>query len=973
MAAIDDIIRQIRGRPFEAGAHRSLSLCDPERVYLVAQGHLDIFAAEFKGEEMVSRRPFTTRIPEGSIGFGAPRASGVESDFGFLAVPSQNAVIVEGERAGLTEEGIFDINLILSLDEWVSRLSELLVRASPPVSRDAMLLEADPDVPYPGGATLSAHHSDVVWISADGPVRLMGREEMLLPAGEVLPLCERTWVETGEQETRVSASHTPRLLVDEMLWPALYRFSESILLYAGRMREESAAALSERHEEVREAHSAAGRTARWNLGGVLGSAEEERARDTTGLAAAEAAMGLVAESVGAEISLRGGEEKNDDPLQAFETIARRSGVSAREIALTPEWWKHDGPSFAGVTKDGKRPIAVLSNGGGRYTAVDPATNHSFAVGRRNAAQIENRGVMLYAPFKAEVRDGSSALRDVMRRRTRDIHSMFTMSLLAGLVALVTPLLTGRLLADIIPRIDMPMWIAALGALLFAALGATAFQLVRSYAMLRVEGRLGEDLQSALWSRLLALSARFFRLYSAADLADRLGGVTRMRMMLAGGAMNAIMSGIFSVFSFALLLYYSWRLALAAAAMVVTLLLASALFSYLQMKRHRAAFAMKGAIDATIFQTITGLAKLRMANAEPYVLARWAEQFAGQQRETLSARKWAAAQFALNGLFIPMASFVLLAMIWHLLVDAASPASFGLLDFLVSFTAFGQLAGAMAGLTGAAATVIAVIPLFERVKPVLEAEPDTAMGDIDPGDLTGEIELSGVSFRYHPDGENELTNISLRIEPGDYVAIVGASGSGKSTIYRLLLGFERPDSGAILFDGHDLLSLDLGAVRSHMGVVLQNGQLIADSIYSNIASSSQLSMEDAWAAVRAAGLEEDVQAMPMGLHTVLHEGGGGLSGGQKQRLLIARALARKPRILMFDEATSSLDNRTQAIVQEALGKLSITRLVIAHRVSTVREVDCIYVLDKGGIVESGNYNELMTIDGAFAKLAKRQLT
>ena len=294
-----------------------------------------------------------------------------------------------------------------------------------------------------------------------------------------------------------------------MLWPALYRFSESILLYAGRMREESAAALSERHEEVREAHRAAGRTARWNLGGVLGSAEEERARDATGLAAAEAAMSLVAESVGAEINLRGGEEKNDDPLQAFETIARRSGVSAREIALAPDWWKHDGPSFAGVTKDGKRPIAVLSNGGGHYTAVDPATNHSYAVGRRNAAQIENRGVMLYAPFKAEVRDGSSALRDVMRRRTRDIHSMFSMSLLAGLVALVTPLLTGRLLADIIPRIDMPMWIAALGALLFAALGATAFQLVRSYAMLRVEGRLGEDLQSALWSRLLALSVQGF--------------------------------------------------------------------------------------------------------------------------------------------------------------------------------------------------------------------------------------------------------------------------------------------------------------------------------------------------------------------------------------------------------------------------------------------------------------------------------
>lgn len=973
MATIDDIIKQIRGRPFEAGAHRSLSLHDPGRVYLVGQGHLDIFAAEFKDEVVVSRRPFTTRILEGSIGFGAPRVSGVESDFGFLAVPAQNAVIVEGEREGLIKEGAFDINLILWIDEWVSRLSELLVRASAPVSRDAMLLEADPDVPYPGGATLSAHHSDVIWISADQPVRLMGREEMVLPSGEVLPLCERTWVETGEKETRVSASHTPRLLVNETLWPALYRFSESILLYAGRLREESAAALSERQEELREAHRAAGRAARWNLGGVLGSAEEERARDTSGLSTVEAAMGLVADSVGAEIKHRGEMGKTEEPLEAFKRVARRSSVRAREIDLAPDWWKHDGPSFAGVTKIRKRPIAVLSNGGGRYTAINPATNRSFSVGRRHAAQLENRGVMLYAPFKEEVRDGPSALRDVMRRRSRDIRSVFSMSLLAGLVALVTPLLSGHLLAEIIPRVDTPMWIAALVALLLAALGGGAFQLVRTYAMLRIEGRLDEDLQNALWSRMLALPTRFFRLYSAADLADRLGGVTRMRMMLAGVAMNAIMSGIFSVFSFALLLYYSWRLALAAAAMVAALLMASTLFSYLQIKRHRTAFAMKGVIDTTIFQTITGLAKLRMANAEPYVLARWAEQLAVQQRETLGARKWAAAQFALSGLFIPMASFLLLALIWQLLVDAASPTSFGLLDFLVSFTAFGQMAGAMAGLTTAAGAVIAVIPLFERVKPVLEADPETAMGDIDLEDLAGEIELSDVSFRYDPDGENVLTNISLRIEPGDYVAIVGASGSGKSTIYRLLLGFEHPDSGAILFDGHDLLNLDLGAVRNHMGVVLQNGKLIADSIHSNIASSSQLSIEDAWAAVRAAGLEEDIQAMPMGLHTVLHEGGGGLSGGQKQRLLIARALARRPRILMFDEATSSLDNRTQAIVQEALGKLNITRLVIAHRVSTVKDVDRIYVLDKGRIVESGNYNELMAKDGAFAKLAKRQLT
>ena len=215
-------------------------------------------------------------------------------------------------------------------------------------------------------------------------------------------------------------------------------------------------------------------------------------------------------------------------------------------------------------------------------------------------------------------------------------------------------------------------------------------------------------------------------------------------------------------------------------------------------------------------------------------------------------------------------------------------------------------------------------------------------------------------------------MSFRVPPKGYVAFVGPSGSGKSTIYRLMLGFEQPVSGAVLVDGHNLSSLDLPSLRARMGVVLQNGQLMPDSIYKNIVLAAPLTMARAWEAARAAGFEEDIRAMPMEMQTLLPEGGGGLSGGQRQRLLIARALARKPRILLFDEATSALDNRTQAIVQESLRGLNVTRVVIAHRLSTVQDADRIFVLEGGRIVESGSYDELMHAGGAFARLARRQL-
>lgn len=770
----------------------------------------------------------------------------------------------------------------------------------------------------------------------------------------------------------MSVVHTPRALLSGTLWPAVDRLGTLVLLYSVTVRREESQAIRDRHRGIREAHRSASRSAQHDLAAVLGTAKEGSPAAPDGRAPAEAVMWLVADSVGVATPVRRAGEKTADPLEAYLALARGSAARARRITLAPGWWRRDGPSFAGVTSGDGRPIAVLADGRGRYRAVDPTSERSFRVGRREAAGIAAEGVMLYPPLPAHIRGVAAALGHAVGAVTVDLRSALFMSVLSSIVGLATPILTGHLLATAIPRSDTPMWVAGLAALLLCALGGAVFQVVQTFALMRMEGRLDERLQCALWSRVLSLPAGFFRQYAAGDLADRLGGLPAIRSMLSGAAVRSIVGGLFSLSSFGLLAYYSLRLAVVAGGLVLALVVVGLLLGRLQMRQHREALKMQGVIDGMLFQTITGLAKLRVANAEPYVLARWAGLFARQRGATLRARGWAAAQLAFNGLFTPLASAVLLGVMWTSLMAGEESSSFGLAAFLVAFSAFGQLAAGVTGLIAAATAVIALVPLFERVRPLLEAEPETAGGRTDPGDLTGDIELRDVHFRYLTDGDDVLDGVSLRIRPGDYVAIVGPSGSGKSTIYRLLFGFERPDSGAVLFDGHDLLNLDPEAVRRHLGVVLQDGQVAADTILNNVAGSSRLTTDEIWNAVRAAGLEDDIRAMPMGLHTMLHEGGGGLSGGQRQRLLIARALARKPRILLLDEATSALDNHTQSVVQDSLGKLSITRIMIAHRLSTVRDVDRIYVLDRGRIADSGRYDELIARDGVFAELAKRQL-
>jgi ABC-type bacteriocin/lantibiotic exporter with double-glycine peptidase domain len=370
----------------------------------------------------------------------------------------------------------------------------------------------------------------------------------------------------------------------------------------------------------------------------------------------------------------------------------------------------------------------------------------------------------------------------------------------------------------------------------------------------------------------------------------------------------------------------------------------------------------------VFQFLIGVGKLRVAAAIERALAVWARKFAEQKRQFIASRRAANLLSVFDSAFPVLATLVIFAYAWQ----GGGRISLVTGQFLAFYAAFGQTLAAGTELASALADALIVIPRWDRLRPLLTEPNELGEYGNDPGQLSGAFELGQATFRYLPGGPPILNKVTIRVKAGEYVALVGPSGSGKSTIYRLLLGFEKPESGAVFFDGKALDTLDIGAVRRQIGVVLQNGKLATGSLYENICGGRQLTLEQAWQAARLAGLDADIEAMPMGMHTVIGEGMSTLSGGQQQRLMIARALVHEPRLLLFDEATSALDNRTQAIVSASLAKLNVTRVVIAQRLSTVKSADRIIVLAGGEIVQSGTFAELIDAPGMFADFARRQL-
>ncbi|HEX2165094.1 MAG TPA: NHLP bacteriocin export ABC transporter permease/ATPase subunit [Thermoanaerobaculia bacterium] len=952
------------GTPLTLGGNTPFPLIGRRSAWRVESGRVEVFAVALGGGRPLARVHLAS-ADVGSWLFGGtarPAAAELELE----AVPAAGTRLVRVDEAALAAAE-WPGGLDEAFGVWLDRLCRGAVRPRPARMPHELARGATLDLVPDEAARPSL---DPVWATVTGRCRLWGDERLDLPAGAPLPLPTAAWI-AAAGEARVAAADGPPSA--DVALTGYERLLDLLLVHlrhgvdAGQSAERDR--LARRHAADRAAVSrSAARLATVLLPRQAAAETIEPGGDPL-----HAAARLVAATAGIELHLPAGPAAAPARVaDALNLLGSRSRVRHRRVLLRDDWWRRDnGPLLAFLAPDDpaqgeRRPVALLPLSPRRYQLVEPVEGTRTAVDAALAGRLTGDAYMFYRPLPERPLGPLDLLRALAREGRRDAVVIVALGAVGGLLALALPLVTGALFGRVIPSADRSQLAQMTLAWIVAALGMSAFRLVRALGLLRVGGRLDSTLQPAVWDRLLALPVDFFRRYTVGDLADRAFGVSQIRELLAGHAATSLLGAVFAVFSFALLFYFSPPLALAATGVVVLLLAVAATLGWLQVVAQRRLFAVRGRIASLLFALIHGLPKLRVAGAERRAYARWAERFAEQRRHDVGARRIAIAQTTFLAVFQVLALAALFAVAG---LSAREELPVG--RFLAFNAAFGQVLGAVVVVVHLLPELLTAVPVYERLSPILTTAPEVDDSKAEAGELRGEIEVSNVTFRYADDLPNVLHEMSLHARPGEFVALVGPSGSGKSTCLRLLLGFERPRAGSIYYDGQDLAGLSLTSVRRQVGVVLQNGRLMAGTIFSNIVGDSDLGIDEAWEAARLAGLDEDVRAMAMGMHTIVSEGAGTFSGGQKQRLLIARAIVHRPRILFFDEATSALDNRVQEVVSRSLERLEATRVVVAHRLSTIARADRIYVVDGGRVVESGTYRELVAQDGLFARLASRQ--
>lgn len=662
----------------------------------------------------------------------------------------------------------------------------------------------------------------------------------------------------------------------------------------------------------------------------------------------------------------------DPSLDAFDELQQlveQVGVSMRSVKLEGRnWWLEDSGPLLATLKSTAKPVALLPIEGSRGYQMHDLSGTSARIvllDESTSADLAAGAFMFFRKFPTHSIGLVELLRFGLYNSNRDWLTILACGLLGGGLALFTPVATGILVDEIIPN-GRDNELTQLTALLVAAaFGVAAFELTRSLALLRLEGRLSNASEAAVIDRLMNLPVPFFKDYAAGDLAQRALTINHILGQLTNTTQSIVMTWVFSLFSFFYMFILNWQLGLVATGLVAMIVVVTVVANFLRLRLERKVYALQGAIASRILQILNGIGKIRTVGAENRAFALWARDFATQKKVDIQVRSLSNMLIVFNASFIVIASVCLFASIAYLQRDISTGV------FVTFNTAFTQFLSSTLALASALTGSLSIIPLYERAKPILTALPEQQSSRVQASPLKGAVEISRVSFSYSHEGPLILDDISIRINRGEFVAFVGPSGSGKSTIFRILLGFETPHSGAVYYDNQDLTGLDARSVRRQLGVVLQNGKLMPGDIYTNIVGSAPRSIDEAWEAARMAGLADDIKAMPMGMQTVIAEGAGTISGGQRQRLMIARALVNRPAVLLFDEATSALDNQTQAIVANSVRELDATRIVIAHRLSTIMQADRIFVIVGGKVVETGNYQSLMTLNGHFAELSKRQ--
>ncbi len=654
-----------------------------------------------------------------------------------------------------------------------------------------------------------------------------------------------------------------------------------------------------------------------------------------------------------------------DTNEQLEYLMRPYGIMRRTVRLEKGWYRDAVGAMLGVMKESGRVVALIPAGFSGYCYIDPDSGKKIKINRRNQRLFDSEAIAFYKPFPLKKIGLGSVAKYIAETLSAADFALIALATLAlSLIGMLSPKLNNILFAAVLPSGSVRLLLSIAVFTVSVSVSSLLISATKEMITARINTKMSVSVQAAAMMRIMSLPADFFKGYGSGDLSSRAAHISSLCNMLVSAVLTTGLTSVFSLIYISQIFIYAPVLVVPAIAVILVTVAFSLISSFAQMRISKKQMELSAKESGMSYALISGIQKIKLAGAEKRAFARWGNLYAQNAKLTYNPPA-----------FIKLNSVISLAisLIGNIVMYAAAVKSgVSVADYYAFGTAYGMVSGAFMSLAGMALTVAQIKPILETVQPFFNTVPEISEGKEVITRLSGGIELTNVSFRYNENMPLILDNMSLKIRPGQYVAIVGKTGCGKSTLMRLLLGFEKPQKGAVYYDGRDIERIDLKSLRRRIGVVMQNGKLFSGDIYSNIVISAPwLTQSDAWDAAEKAGIAEDIRRMPMGMNTIISEGSGGISGGQRQRLMIARAIAPKPKILMLDEATSALDNLTQKRVSESLDSLKCTRIVIAHRLSTIKQCDRILVLDGGKITEDGTYDELIAQNGVFAELVERQ--